>query len=164
VATLPAAEKEAALKAGIDKLLVDHPKDSLDANFVKEVQAAPADLKAKTTAALAQSFTVILIVENIPQRSKVTIQIGADEPVDFANQLGDKPQIEKTVSGVGNATVVCKWVDLSSDTAPLVQPPIDNPMETMYPKLAEGYKLDFGRSYDIIVRLKPGSPPPPKLP
>ena len=138
----------------------------MTSNFVKEVDGYPEAYKNGVAEAQTKPFTVTLIVENIPERSKVTIQIGDDEPVDFANQVGDKPRVEKEVSGVGNATVVCKWADLSSAAAgnePLVQP-IENPMESMYPKLAEGYKLGFGKSYEIVVKLKPGSPPPPKVP
>jgi hypothetical protein len=163
VAALPAAEKQAAMEAGINKLLQDHPKDSLDAGFVKQVEAAPAQLKAAITAAQTQPFEITLSLENLRPKSKVQIQIGDDPPVDFSNLLGDNPRVEKKVSGIGNASVKAKFIDLSPSSTgePLLQQ-IDNPVESLYPKLSEGYTLDFGKDYGIVVRLKSGQPP--KLP
>jgi len=163
VATLPAADKQAALEAGIAKLLQDYPKDSLDANFVKQVQAAPAQLKAGMAAAQTQPFQITLSLENLRPKSKVQIQVGDDPPVDFSNLMGDNPKVEKPISGIGNAAVKAKFFDLSPSSTgePLLQQ-IDNPVETFYPKLTEGYTLDFGKDYGIVVKLKSGSPP--KLP
>jgi hypothetical protein len=163
VATLPAAEKQTALVDGVAKLLVDHPKDSLNADFVKEVQAAPAQLKAGIAAAQTQPFQITLSIENLRPKSKVQIQIGDDPPVDFSNRLGESPAVEKLVTGVGNAAVKAKFFDLSQSSTgetPLQQ--IDNPVEMFYPKLTEGFTLDFGKDYGIVVKLKSGTPP--KLP
>jgi hypothetical protein len=163
VATLPAAEKQAALEAGIAKLLQTYPKDSLDAGFVKQVEAAPAQLKAGIAAAQVQPFQITLSLENLRSKCKVQIQIGDDPPVDFSNLMGDNPKVEKPVSGVGNASVKAKFFDLSqSSTGETPVQQIDNPVETFYPKLGEGYTLDFGKDYGIVVKLKSGTPP--KLP
>jgi hypothetical protein len=163
VATLPAAEKQAALEAGIAKLLQDHPKDSLDANFVKQVEAAPAQLKAAIAAAQTQPFQITVSVENLRPKSKVQIQIGDDPPIDFSNLMGDTPKVEKSITGVGNAPVKAKYFDLSqSSTGETPEQQVENPVEAFYPKLTEGYTLDFGKDYGIVVKLKSGAPP--KLP
>lgn len=163
VSALPAAEKQAAMEAGIAKLLQDHPKETLDPNFVKQAEAAPAQLKAAMTAAQTQHFQITLSVENLRPKSKVQIQIGDDPPVDFSNLMGDNPKVEKPITGVGNAAVKAKFFDLSPSSTgePLLQQ-VDNPVETFYPKLTEGYALDFGKDYGIVVKLKSGQPP--KLP
>jgi len=165
VATLPATEKEAALKAGIDKLLQTYPKDSLNADFFKQMEAAPAQLKAAIADAQTKPFQITLSVENLHSKSKVQIQIGDDPPVDFSNLMGDNPRVEKSVSGVGNAPVKARFFDLSPSAdreAPPLLEQIENPIEMFYPKLTDGYTLDFSRDYGIVVKLKGGTPP--KLP
>ncbi len=163
VATLPATDKQAALEAGITKLFQDHPKDSLDAVFVKQVEASPAQLKAGMATAQILPFQITLAVENLRPKSKVVIQVGDNPPVDFANLLGDSPKVEKQVTGIGNAPVHAKFIDLSpSSTGEPVPQDVENPIETFYPKLTEGYTLDFGKDYGIVVKLKSGQPP--KLP
>ncbi len=161
----PAADRLTTLEDGVAKLWAKFPKDSLDTSFVKQVDAAPEDFKNQVTAAQTQVFKITLSVENIRFQSKVQIQIGDDPPVDFSNRLGESPSVEKQVSGVGNNVVKARFYDLSSsadrDAPPLLEE-IANPIEMFYPKLTDGYTLDFSRDYGIVVKLKSGTPP--KLP
>ncbi len=164
VAKLPPAEQQAELDKKMAEFWAKHPAETLDPAFVKDIESKQEAFKSGAKAASEEPFEVELTISNIRQNSQIEMKIGDEEDAQFTN-YGSTTSITQKLAGKGNAAVTFKWFDLTDPSmAPLVYV-IENPIEEFYPKVqTTGYKLDFGRDYNLIVKLKSGNPPsPPKL-
>src|SRR5690606_34490123 len=164
VGKLPPGEQQAAFDTKMTEFWQKHPADSLDPAFVKKVEGAQEQFKSGGTAVAEQKFEIELTIQGLREKSQVVAQIGTDPYVEFSNFSGT-PTVSQRITGVGNAPVTFKWLDLTDQSIRYEQAPFENPIETFYPKLSTGIRLDFGRDYNLIVKLKSGTPPkPPSIP
>ncbi|MCC6961823.1 MAG: hypothetical protein IT585_01080 [candidate division Zixibacteria bacterium] len=164
VGKLPPGEQQAAFDTKMTEFWQKHPADSLDPAFVKKVEGAQEQFKSGGTAVAEQKFEIELTIQGLRDRSQVVAQIGTDPYVEFSNFSGT-PTVSQKITGVGNAPVTFKWLDLTDQSIRYEQAPFENPIETFYPKLETGVRLDFGRDYNLIVKRKSGTPPkPPSVP
>lgn len=165
VGKLPPADQQAAFDAKMTEFWTKHPAETLDPAFVKKLEDGQEKFKSGGAEVAEQKFELELIVQNIRAKAQVTIQIGTDPEVEFGNLAGDSPTVSHKISGTGNASITFRWLDYSDASAPPLQQVVDNPIEVFYPKLNSGFRVDYGKDYNVIVKLKSGAPPkPPSLP
>ncbi|MGB5108023.1 MAG: hypothetical protein WBP29_13885 [Candidatus Zixiibacteriota bacterium] len=165
VAKLPPAEQQAALDAKMAEFWTKHPPETLDPAFVTRLEQGHEKFKSGGADVAEQKFELELTVQNIRDKAQVTIQIGSDTEVEFGNLTGGSSTVTNKVSGAGNEPITFKWLDYNDASAPPLQQVVENPIEEFYPKLNSGFRVDFQKDYNIIVKLKSGTPPkPPSLP
>lgn len=164
VAKLPPGEQQAAYDAKMTEFWTKHPKDSLDPAFVAKLEEGQEKFKEGAGEVAEQKFDLELTVQGIRDKAQVTIQIGTDPEVEFSN-FGGSPTVTQKISGTGNAAITFKWIDYSAAGAEPLQQIVENPIEEFYPQLNAGFRVDFQRDYNVIVKLKSGTPPkPPSVP
>ncbi len=164
VGDLPPDQQAAAFEAGINKLWTEFPKDSLNPKFVDKVNKALEDFKSGVSAQSEEKFTLTVEVTGLRERTQVKMQIGTETEVDFSNFPGKEITTRK-VTGTGNDAVKFTWLDYSQ--ARMNEPlkmNFDNPIQDFYPKLRKGVQLDFGKDYQITIKLISGTPPQPSGP
>lgn len=165
VGKLPPAEQQAAFDAKMAEFWAKHPPETLDPAFVKKLEAGQEKFKAGGAEVAEQKFELELTVQNIREKAQVTIQIGTDPEVEFGNLTGNSATVTHKVAGTGNAAITFRWLDYSDASAPPLVQVVENPIEEFYPKLNSGFRVDYGKDYNIIVKLKSGTPPkPPSVP
>jgi hypothetical protein len=159
IAQQPPADRQTWLTQQITDLLTKYAADSLDTAFITKANGRPEEYKKQVAAAQEQVFDIELVVENLAPKSQVAIIVGDQPEVEFSNRLGKTPSVTKEVQGKGFAPVKFIWRDLGDDKAIPLEWPVANPAVDFYPKLKDGYPLDFGVGKGIIVKLKSGQPP-----
>ena len=165
VGKLPPAEQQAAFDAKMAEFWAKHPAETLDPAFVTKLEQGQEKFKSGGAEVAEQKFELELTVQNIREKAQVTVQIGTDPEVEFGNLTGGSSTVTNTISGTGNAAITFKWLDYNDASAPPLLQVVENPIEEFYPKLSSGFRVDFQKDYNIIVKLKSGTPPkPPSLP
>jgi len=163
---LPPDQQGTSFEQMLTAFFEKHPKEGLDPEFVKMLEAIAEAFKKAGTDFPDKEFQITLGVSNLRDNTQISIQIGDLPRVDFTKYAA-KPGIpDKQISGKGNSPVTFTYRDFSkSEAAPLTES-ISDPLKDFYPKLnGEGYKVNFGKEYGIVVRLKSGLPPQlPSLP
>ncbi len=165
IGKLPPAEQQAAFDVQMKEFWTKHPPETLDPAFVTKLEQGQEKFKSGGAEVAEQKFELELTVQNIRDKAQVTIQIGTDPEVEFGNLTGGSSTVTNKVSGTGNAAITFKWLDYSDASSEPLQQVVENPIEEFYPKLNSGFRVDFQKDYNIIVKLKSGTPPkPPSVP